>query len=97
MTSDDLVKRACALLEASVHNGTPRLAPTTCVRLVATIEAVADSSWVEEIKKMAKDDPQQALNALQAIVAEDEMRRVQGEAKAAGEQAVIVRTALRKP
>lgn len=95
--SAELTKRACALLEASVHNGTPRLAPATCVRLVATIEAVADTEWVEAIRQKAKANAAQALRELEAEVARDEERRVKAETEATREQAGIVGAALRKP
>jgi hypothetical protein len=97
VTSDELTKRACALLEASVHNGTPRLAPTTCVRLVATIESVADTPWVEAIKQRAKANAEQALRELEAAVARDEALRVKAETEATREQARIVGAAFHKP
>lgn len=95
--SSELIKRACGLLEASVHNGTPRLAPTTCIRLVATIESAADTPWVEAIRQRAKANAEQALRELEAEVAKDEERRVKAETEATREQADIVGAALRKP
>lgn len=97
MTREELTKRACALLEASVHNGMPRLAPKTCIRLVATIESVADSPWVEAIKQRAKANAEQELLDLETAVAQDEGHRVKAETEAAREQASIVGAALRSP
>jgi hypothetical protein len=96
VTDSEVAKHALLLLEASFHNGTPRLTPMNCVRLVATIDEVAASPWMEKIREKTKLHAENALAELQTAVETDEKRRVDAETEAARKQADIVGAVLNK-
>lgn len=94
---DEIARRACDLLQASIHLGSPRLRPETCVKLISTIWGVASSPFIQQVATEARADPVKSMASVTDDLDADETKRRDAEAKVAREQAELVKDALASP